>query len=308
MTRPKVYLAGPDVFLPDAVAVGRAKRAICARHGLDGVFPLDGERPGEVPAGAETGFAIAAANEATMRDCDAIIANLSPFRGPSADPGTAYELGFMRALGRPCFAYTNDPRDFVDRVEAFIGRPLGRLPDGRLVGADGLTAESFGLADNLMLHAAVGLDALAVVAEPGLAASAAFEHCVGVAAPRLAGAPFRLRDCHAEFTVADVPRTLAFYVGRMGFAEASDAQLPPGQASLARGPVRLRLVPALPGPPMPGQSALRVLVRGLDPLLAELAGRNCPIDRPPGEVRHGMRAFSVRDPDGNRIIFAEPAA
>jgi nucleoside 2-deoxyribosyltransferase len=181
----RVYLAGPDVFLPDAVAVGRAKQAFCARHGLEGVYPLDGERPGEAPSGPQAGFAIADANEAKMLACDAIIANLSPFRGPSADPGTAYELGFMRALGKPCFGYSNDARPFVDRVEAFIGEPLGRLADGRLVGADGLTAESFGLADNLMLHAAVGLDGLAIVAEPGLAAMAAFERCVVHAASAL---------------------------------------------------------------------------------------------------------------------------
>lgn len=182
--RPKIYLAGPDVFLPDAVAVGRAKRRICEQHGLEGIFPLDGDRPGEVPSTPEAGLAIAFANEAKMRAADAIIANLSPFRGPSADPGTAFELGFMRALGRPCFGYTNDPSDFIDRVLAFIGKPLGRLADGRLVGADGLTLESFGLADNLMLHAAVGLDGLFVAAEPGLAASLAFEHCVAAAARR----------------------------------------------------------------------------------------------------------------------------
>jgi len=37
----KVYLAGPDVFLPDAVEVGQRKAAICARHGLTGLYPLD---------------------------------------------------------------------------------------------------------------------------------------------------------------------------------------------------------------------------------------------------------------------------
>jgi nucleoside 2-deoxyribosyltransferase len=187
----RIYLAGPDVFLPDAAAVGRAKQAICARHGLVGLYPLDGERPGEAPSGPDAGLAIALANEAKMHEADAIIANLSPFRGPSADVGTAYELGFMRALGKPCFGYSNDLRAFVERVEAFIGEPLGRLSDGRLVGADGLTAESFGLADNLMLHAAVGLDGWVAVAEPGLAASQAFARCVALAAGRLAG---RARD------------------------------------------------------------------------------------------------------------------
>ena len=37
----KIYLAGPDVFLPDAVDIGRRKADICARHGLTGLYPLD---------------------------------------------------------------------------------------------------------------------------------------------------------------------------------------------------------------------------------------------------------------------------
>ena len=37
----KIYLAGPDVFLPDALEVGKRKLEVCARHGLSGLFPLD---------------------------------------------------------------------------------------------------------------------------------------------------------------------------------------------------------------------------------------------------------------------------
>jgi nucleoside 2-deoxyribosyltransferase len=37
----KIYLAGPDVFLPDAVELGRAKVELCAAYGLTGLFPLD---------------------------------------------------------------------------------------------------------------------------------------------------------------------------------------------------------------------------------------------------------------------------
>jgi nucleoside 2-deoxyribosyltransferase len=37
-----------------------------------------------------------------------MIVNLTPFLGPSADVGSAYEMGFMRTLGRPIFAYSND--------------------------------------------------------------------------------------------------------------------------------------------------------------------------------------------------------
>ena len=43
MRIPKVYLAGPDVFLPSAVALGQQKREVCAAHGLEGLFPLDAD-------------------------------------------------------------------------------------------------------------------------------------------------------------------------------------------------------------------------------------------------------------------------
>ena len=38
---PLAYLAGPDVFLPDAPAHATQKAAICARHGLAALPPLN---------------------------------------------------------------------------------------------------------------------------------------------------------------------------------------------------------------------------------------------------------------------------
>ena len=102
----KIYLAGPDVFLPDAVAIGRRKAEICARHGLTGLYPLDNAV--DLAAG-DASLAIFKGNEAMMDAADAIIANLTPFRGPSADAGTVYELGYMAGRGKLLFAYSNDP-------------------------------------------------------------------------------------------------------------------------------------------------------------------------------------------------------
>ncbi len=39
----KIYLAGPDVFLPDAIEIGRAKKELCAKRGFRGLFPFDNE-------------------------------------------------------------------------------------------------------------------------------------------------------------------------------------------------------------------------------------------------------------------------
>ena len=139
----RVYLAGPEVFLRDGAAVGAAKVAVCARYGFVAEFPL---APGPMEAAA-----IYDRNEAMMRGCDALVANLTPFRGPSADPGTVYELGFMRGLGKPCFAYAAIAGDLAARTIAFLGPRLRRRPDGVWEDEDGMAIEAFGLADNLML-------------------------------------------------------------------------------------------------------------------------------------------------------------
>lgn len=145
--RMRIYLAGPEVFLPDPLGMGAAKKAVCARHGLTGVFPLDAPAP--MPSGPPDWRRIHAANEAHIQGCDALVANLTPFRGPAADPGTVFELGYMRGLGRPVFGYTHLPHDYLARVEG--ARQVG----GVWRDAEGHEIEDFGLAENLMLEGAI---------------------------------------------------------------------------------------------------------------------------------------------------------
>jgi nucleoside 2-deoxyribosyltransferase len=186
----KIYLAGPDVFLPDAVEIGRRKVAICASYRLSGLYPLDNviDR-----AAADVSLIIFKGNEAMMDAADAIIANLTPFRGPGADPGTVYELGYMAGRGKLCLGYSNDPSHYADRVRRTTD-VVSR--DGRLVDADGLTVEDFGLADNLMMIHALDLHGCALVTPREAPADiwhdlTAFEACVRAAALRLAAPPAR---------------------------------------------------------------------------------------------------------------------
>ena len=152
----RVYLAGPDVFLPDASARAAALKAICARHGLTGVSPLD---PPDTPPAAWAALPearrIALANEAHIRACDALVANLTPFRGPSADAGTVFEIGFMRALGRPVFGWSNVAEDFLSRTLRFVGQGARLGPGDTWRDADGMLLESFAMADNLMIDGAI---------------------------------------------------------------------------------------------------------------------------------------------------------
>ena len=186
---PRVYLAGPDVFLPDAAARAEALKLICARRGLIGVSPLDalaGES--ESPTLSEAAR-IHRRNEAHMRGCAALIANLTPFRGPSADVGTAYEIGFMRALGRPVFGYATTARGFAARTREFLGAAAVLNAAGEWRDAHGILVEDFGLFENLMLDCAIidsgGSLALAELPEVRWTDLALFEDCARAAAKLL---------------------------------------------------------------------------------------------------------------------------
>lgn len=170
----KVYLAGPDVFQRDAKALGEAKRAICARHGLIGCFPLDNV----LEPGSGLARRIYDANIAMMESCDAIVANLTPFRGPNADDGTAFELGWFAARGRTIMAYLNDPRLLFERTASQDGWD-----------AEDQQVENFGWPLNLMLVASVEANGGQVIRGDGSGDPRrdlkAFEACVTLLAARL---------------------------------------------------------------------------------------------------------------------------
>jgi nucleoside 2-deoxyribosyltransferase len=143
----RIYLAGPEVFLPDPLAAGQRKIALAAKHDLLGVYPLDASLDLTGLSPNQQAALIAEANEGLMRSCDAAIANLTPFRGVSMDSGTAYEVGFMRALGRPVFGYTNVTPDYAARTRAYRARGVVAGDSDRA----NLQIEDFGHAENLMI-------------------------------------------------------------------------------------------------------------------------------------------------------------
>ena len=175
-----IYLAGPDVFLPNPLEAARAKQSICQRSGFIGKFPLDSTLDFTGLSPQEAGWLIYRSNLALMNECDLIIANMTPFRSPSMDVGTAFEMGYMAAQGKPIFGYSNDGRLYVDRVAA-------AAPG---VDENGLAIESFELADNLMMLGAIHLSGGAFQSEtivPGRYYSdlTVFEAVVKLAAAQL---------------------------------------------------------------------------------------------------------------------------
>jgi nucleoside 2-deoxyribosyltransferase len=182
---PRVYLAGPDVFFPDPRLWAAGKLTICDQHGLTGVTPLD-DLPDEPAEWATLPFwrKIALRNEAHIRGCQGLIANLTPFRGPSADVGTVYEVGFARALGLPIFGYATTTEPFLRRTLRVLGDKAKPRDDGSWLDADGLSVEQFGLFDNLMIEGGiVGSGGTLITGDVGRWDDLAlFERCVAAAA------------------------------------------------------------------------------------------------------------------------------
>jgi len=160
MRRPIAYLAGPDVFTRDPGAIADQLRQICDEVGLEGSFPLDAviQNP--------TGQSIYEANEQLIRGADGILAKLTPFRGPSADAGTIWEVGFARGLGKPVVGYTEAAGIFSERTVYWLGRigsGLVTRPDGGLEDSDEMEVERFGLVDNLMIPGGIAASGGTVV-------------------------------------------------------------------------------------------------------------------------------------------------
>ncbi|GAB0113564.1 nucleoside 2-deoxyribosyltransferase [Acidisoma sp. C75] len=142
------YLAGPDVFLPNAAEHAAAKVAICARYAIRGLPPLNEDIAALASMSeAQAGLAIFAKDVEMMERAEIVIANLTPFRGASADSGTLVEIGWFLGRGRPIFGYSNSATLFAERSRAQVAALPDPLP--------GLAVEGFGLPDNLMIPGAV---------------------------------------------------------------------------------------------------------------------------------------------------------
>ena len=135
---PKIYLAGPAVFKSDSEEIANQLKALCLNSGMLGLYPLDAELSDQEQGPAFLARAIREANISLIRQSDAVLADMTPFRGPGMDGGTAYEMGYAAALGLPVFAWSDAVGEYRARVEA-------------LHMADGMKVEDFGLADNLMM-------------------------------------------------------------------------------------------------------------------------------------------------------------
>lgn len=158
-----IYLAGPDVFFVDANTSFEQLEALCAEHGFKGLRPSDGGLSAQAKAQAICGDTLSQriydANMELIRRCDAVLANLMPFRGAlEPDSGTVFEVGVAAALGKPVVGYFPERHvNFETRVTRACGEhapcEAGEVRDATY----GFMIERFDQPLNLMLSRSCAL-------------------------------------------------------------------------------------------------------------------------------------------------------
>jgi nucleoside 2-deoxyribosyltransferase len=166
--RPRIYLAGPDVFRLDAAAHMKRLVLACEKMGLEALPPSDGMPP--ITAIGQEAQYIFDTNMTRLSQADGVIANLEPFRGAEPDSGTVFEVGAAVAMGLPVVAYGVSDT-YAARVKQLmrVVRANGVLRDPR-----NYVVEDFDLPLNLMLACSVRIEDTAEEALAALAALFAY--------------------------------------------------------------------------------------------------------------------------------------
>ena len=173
--RPRVYLAGPSVFRPNAKAHLASLAALCERHGLTPLLPTD-----DCAGATDAPLArrIYESNTQMLRSADGVLADLQEWRGHEPDSGTAFEVGFAAALELPIVGYGAPVDCYADRVSKT--RTCERDALGMLRECDSqMAVEDFGMPLNLMLGCSAvlvnseeeGIELLAAMLRHGPASS-----------------------------------------------------------------------------------------------------------------------------------------
>src|SRR3546814_11225928 len=118
--------------------------------------PVENEPPASLGHRQKAAW-IRNSNIALLNQCTAVVADVSPFRGPGMDDGTAFEIGFAIAQQKTVRIWTDHPsayppgwppdagpmKDYAARV---ISEPADVVcRDGGIHDGDGWLIENFGL-------------------------------------------------------------------------------------------------------------------------------------------------------------------
>lgn len=142
----KIYLAGPDVFEPNAIKLGQEYVKTCKKFGFDALFPLDNVVNFNQEK-KDIAKEIYEKNCQLIDKADIVIANLNAFRGKEADSGTIWECGYAHAKGKEVYGYMQNCNSYVNK----FSNDEKTLIDDRYFDNEGKEIENFDLCINLMI-------------------------------------------------------------------------------------------------------------------------------------------------------------
>jgi len=126
VSKQKIYIAGPDVFEQDSIAIGKEYTKLCSEYGYKGLYPLDNIVDFNQPK-QKIALNIYIANKELIDSCDIVIANINPFRGKEADSGTIWECGYATGLGKKVYGYMDTDLSYINQFSDDEKREENRI-------------------------------------------------------------------------------------------------------------------------------------------------------------------------------------
>lgn len=181
----KIYLAGPEVFLPNAAEALSHKKKLCSDFSFVGLSPFDSAVHANADTSAAENENDKSSNERSSNDngkekpvtsdtaavdlkaeiifqqncrlidaCDIVVVNCNAFRGACMDDGSAWEIGYAFARGKKIYGFIDRKEDLVSRSKKIIRTQ--EHPSGYLIDEQGyLLNEDFGNSINLMMEISI---------------------------------------------------------------------------------------------------------------------------------------------------------
>lgn len=146
----KIYIAGPDVFEPNSIQIGRDYVTLCKKYGFIGLYPLDNVVDFDQEK-RKIAQDIYKANVELIKQADIVIANLNSFRGKEADSGTVWECGYATALGKKVYGYMENEKTYIQTFK----EDETKTTNGIKTDLDDKVIEDFDYPINLMIACSI---------------------------------------------------------------------------------------------------------------------------------------------------------
>lgn len=147
----KIYLAGPEVFLPNAFSILESNKRLLEEKGFSAYSPFDGNVSPEEKRDLRLAKCIFEENCRLIRESDLVLANCNFFRGACVDDGTSFEIGYAFRSGKRIYGYGDSELALHLETERKI--PTKAHESGYRIDEEGyLLNEDFGNRINLMLE------------------------------------------------------------------------------------------------------------------------------------------------------------